>query len=804
MLDSHLIARTSPSANRENIVLWEDYRVTVLQDRLFRVECNRRKKFRDEATQTVWFRDMPPQKFTVEASPERAVIQTESCRLILRKNRQDCTIFLGDRERALDNAGNLLGTYRTLDGCDGDVCRLSKRTKQIALGTGVCSKTGVALFDDASSLTLGQDGEVKAERGEGTDEYIFAYGNDYRAAVKALFSIAGSVPLLPRYALGNWWSRFHDYTDREYLRLLNRFEENDVPLTVATVDMDWHYSKNVEQELNIQKTEEDLHCGMLGWTGYTWNKNLFPDYQAFLREVNGRNLKVTLNLHPSDGVRRWEEQYVEMARSLGVDPSSQKTIAFDIADPVFLNCYFSVLHKPYERDGVEFWWIDWQQGTQSSLEGLDPLWSLNHYHFLDAAKNHAQPLILSRYAGIGSHRYPLGFSGDTFVTWKTLRYLPYFTATASNVGYCWWSHDIGGHMCGEMSGELYVRFIQLGVFSPINRLHCCDFETMTKEPWVYGSGAGKIAEEFLRLRHRMIPYLYTQSYRLHRDGIAPIEPVYYRFDEEGAYEAKEEYFFGSELLVAPVTQKAQKDGYTRISAWLPEGKWTDIFTGDEYVAPKGVRTTLVRSLDSIPVLAKAGAILPFSADRGNASENPHTLEIWVYTGNGGFELYEDGLTRGDSSSFTTCFHTEERENGQRLKITSNGNGDVIPRDRSVRVCFRDIEEGSVALYADGEQIGFCDKSGDCLKLEFDFCAGREYLIEVSFQRKDRLQGLIRRARDILTRAEGNNVKKLRIWKALAASETTQDFLQTVESASLSRAIKARLTETIVSDDAICE
>lgn len=798
MLDRHLIARISPLANRENIVFWGNYRVTVLQDRLFRVEYNRRKKFRDEATQTVWFRDMPPQKFTSEADPERAVIQTESCRLILGKRRQDCRIVLQGREIKLDNAGNLLGTYRTLDGCDGEVCRLAEGEKKIALETGVCSRTGVALFDDAKSLTLGRDGEVKAERGEGTDEYIFAYGSDYRAAVRALFSVTGSVPLLPRYALGNWWSRFHDYTDREYLRLLNRFEENGVPLTVATVDMDWHYSKNIERELNIRKTEEDLHCGMLGWTGYTWNKNLFPDYKAFLREVNGRNLKITLNLHPSDGVRRWEEQYDEMARSLGVDPSTQKTVAFDIANPDFINRYFSVLHKPYERDGVEFWWIDWQQGTQSSLDGLDPLWSLNHYHYLDAAKNHAQPLILSRYSGIGSHRYPLGFSGDTYVTWKTLRYLPYFTATASNVGYCWWSHDIGGHMCGEMSGELYVRFLQLGVFSPVNRLHCCDFETVTKEPWVYGNGAGKIAEDFLRLRHRMIPYLYTQSYRLHRNGIPLVEPVYYRFDEEGAYDAREEYFFGSELLVAPVTQKMRKDGFARIDAWLPEGKWTDIFTGDEYTVPKGgVRKTLLRSLDGIPVFAKEGAILPLSADRGNFSENPRSLEIWTYTGKGEAELYEDGLNFGDRSEFVTRFHSEERENGQRLFIASEGNKDVIPRDRKLTVSFRDIDEGSVTLYADGERIGFIDKSSDCLKIEFDFNAGKRYCIDVSYRRKDDLQRLVQRAKDILTRAEGNNEEKRLVWKTLSSSENIRDYLGIVESASLSKAIKQRLTETVI-------
>jgi alpha-glucosidase (family GH31 glycosyl hydrolase) len=127
------------------------------------------------------------------------------------------------------------------------------------------------------------------------------------------------------------------------------------------------------------------------------------------------------------------------------------------------------------------------------MAGLDPLWSLNHYHYLDNAKEKENPLILSRYAGVGSHRYPLGFSGDTEITWATLDYLPYFTATASNVGYTWWSHDIGGHHRGEKEDELFVRHVQFGVLSPINRLHCSNWETLSKEPWYFLNGAGEIA-----------------------------------------------------------------------------------------------------------------------------------------------------------------------------------------------------------------------------------------------------------------------------------------------------------------------
>ena len=642
MLSQHLIAQTSPQANPKNIILWKDYRITVLQDRLFRIEKSDKGKFRDGATQSVWFRNMLPQEFTVKETNERLEIQTAYCGLLLYAKRADCRVVVSGEEKEIANNGNLLGTYRTLDGCNGNVfCGMDGIGKYtVSLENGVCSQNGVAVFDDAQSLTLKADGQIISERGEGSDEYVFVYGKDYRAAVRALYMITGNVPMIPRYALGNWWSRYHVYTDKEYLRVMSGFERRGVPFTVATIDMDWHYSdtKEIDEKYSVTKNGMtgkeyvgDIAEGWnYGWTGYSWNERLFPDYKKFLQELAERNLKITLNLHPADGVRFWETQYQEMAQAVGVDSASKHYIPFRLDDEKYINAYFSVLLKPFEADGVEFWWIDWQQGEKSDKEGLDPLWALNHYHTYDAKSNHDCPIILSRYAGIGSHRYPLGFSGDTYISWETLAYLPYFTLTASNIGYTWWSHDIGGHMMGEKCDELFVRHVQLGVFSPINRLHCTSDETVTKEPFAYMNGTGLIVEEFLRFRHKMIPYLYSCAYWTHKEGIALIEPLYYRNDTPQAYEYKNEYYFGSELLVAPITQKAEADKYARVNVWLPQGTWTDIFTGDRYeIENGGEEKTLLRTLDSIPVLAKAGAIIPLSADKGNACDNPANLEVWA-------------------------------------------------------------------------------------------------------------------------------------------------------------------------------
>ena len=794
-LANHLIVQTRPYADPHNIVLWKNYRVTVLGERLFRLERSPSGKFRDGATQVVWFRDMPAQKFSASAGSV-CTVDTGACKLILREKREDCAISFGGEEIPLTNEGNLLGTYRTLDCCDADVFQDGKTTEKIRLGTGVCSRSGVALFDDAASLTLGEDGEVKAERGDGTDEYIFAYGEDYRGAVRALYMIAGPVPMIPRYALGNWWSRYHMYTDKEYLTLLHRFEAHHVPLSVATIDMDWHYSYFVEEECGLKETgrntpEYGVTSDNVGWTGYSWNKNLFPDYRAFLKQVNGMDLKVTLNLHPSGGVRWWEDSYREMSLAMGRDPEKYFPVAFDFSDPVFINNYFSILHKPYEREGVEFWWIDWQQGTQSSLDGLDPLWALNHYHFLDAALGHDEPLILSRYAGIGSHRYPVGFSGDTFVTWKTLAYLPYFTLTASNIGYTWWSHDIGGHMHGETDGELYARFIEFGVFSPINRLHSTCEETLTKEPFVYGNGAGEIAQNFLRLRHRLIPHLYTAAHKTHSEGIALIEPLYFRNREEEAYKFDSEYYFGSELLVAPVTEKMKRDGYARVKVWLPAGVWTDIFTGDRYeIAAGGEKKTVLRKLDEMPVFARAGAILPLSSDEGNGAKNPIKLDAEIYRGNGSYTLYERTMSGEDV--FTEFSLTEEKG---RLLLTIFAK-EGTPEGRILRVRFKDLPDAVLRLWEDGEPKETDELYEDVPTVQFPFESGKKYTVEAVFRPESDVERLIRSAREILTRAEAGNDRKGAVWQAIRSAETVFEYVAAVRLSMLPAAVKSRLLEAV--------
>ncbi len=824
MLKQQLIAQTAPLANEKNIVFWMDYRVTVLTDRLFRIEKSPERKFRDKATQAIWYRNTPAQQFTLNGDQGHAVIETPACRLVLYKDRGQCYVEVGEIRRSLNNYGNLLGTYRTLDNCNGDQHFRpwieGDVAYQIQLGKGVCSKTGVAVLEDTDSLTLGADGEVKNEKAHGTDEYIFVYGDDYRGAVRALYMLTGRTPLLPRFSLGNWWSRYHVYTADEYLRTLNLFEDKNVPISVATVDMDWHYSENVDAEIGVTASGRagveyvGNNAVNMGWTGYTWNKNLFPDPKAFLDELHARGMKVTLNVHPSDGFRFWEDAYKNMASAMGMDPNTNLQVPFDFSYDRFINAYFDLAHTPHEEMGVDFWWIDWQQPDiewhdprpywQKEVDPIknkyDPLWALNHYHYYDNATKHPVPMILSRYAGVGSHRYPVGFSGDTEISWKTLAYLPYFTATASNIGYTWWSHDIGGHNFGEKSNELFLRHVQYGVFSPIMRLHCSNNETVTKEPWTY-DGAGYVAEEFLRFRHKLVPYLYTANYLNCVEGTALVEPLYYEWKDYAAYNYKEEYRFGSELLVIPVTQKTYPDGYARVRAWIPQGKWTDIFTGDVYEAGEGGKEiNLLRGLKSIPVLAKAGAIIPLSADNKNEVRNPEKLEVWAYEGTGAYSLYEDGLDDVNTAVLFTEFKSEYTEmdgtGTQSLNIFAHGDPKIIPQNRTLKVCFKSVPDGQVRLLVDGQETAAVKRLSDCVEVLLPFDAPKTYRIEVSYPALTRLQYLRNRAQKVLTEAQGINVNKEYSWKLLIQAPTEEDFFQTIETLPVDMATKLRLKEVL--------
>lgn len=657
------------------------YRFTVLASSLIRYEWAPDRRFEDRASIFALNRLQPVPDFRCIDHDDSLEIITSSVHLRYDKGPFNPSGLTCDIEgkfsqhgalwRYGEQASTLGGTARTLDDING----------RIPLGGGVVSRAGYASIDDSKSMLFDDNGWIASRRpGEDRiDGYLFAYGHDYRAAVQAFYAISGNQPLLPRWSLGNWWSRYHPYTADEYLALMDRFKSEGLPFSVGTIDMDWHlvHDKRVKGS---------------GWTGYTWNRELFPNPEGFLKEMHKRNLQVTLNDHPAGGVRSFEDQYKDMAKALGHDTSNGDPILFDITNRRFCDAFFDVLHRNLEDQGVDFWWIDWQQGTHSRMPNIDPLWMLNHYHFLDNGLNERRPLILSRFGGPGSHRYPVGFSGDAHITWESLEFQPEFTATASNIGYGWWSHDIGGHLFGIRDEELSTRWLQFGVFSPIMRLHSSENPFITKEPWTFGMEARSIMDEFLRYRHCLMPYLYSMNVLSARDGEPLIQPLYWHYPEaKAAYKYLNEYFFGSELLVVPIT--SPNDPKTRLGSahgWIPPRRHVDIFTGVVYDGDREL--SLNRPLSKYPVLAREGSIIPLDAasDLANGCPNPAAFEILIVVGaDATFEILEDdgtGARLGETKIVKTTISFTQATGV--VKIThSSPNSSFLPAKRNWKLKF---------------------------------------------------------------------------------------------------------------------
>lgn len=723
-----------------------DIRISLILPTLLRME---KGQWTDLPTQIVQQRDHGPVDYTMEHRGDVAAIKTEAAVFEISLSRGDVVRITPAGGAAVTDfeSAILPGTARTLDQANGAV----------KLERGIVSRSGVSVLDDSKSLLLAENGAI-LPRPVCRDRYYFACGKDYQAQLQDFFRLTGQVPLIPKFALGNWWSRYKAYTQEEYRSLMQKFIDKKLPITVATIDMDWHWTDVVDRfgpqaKPEKPKSKEEILYNTLfpGWTGYSWNTELFPDHREFLRWLHEKQFHVTLNVHPSQGIRFFEDGYEAMCRRMGKDPAARECIFFDPADPEFMRAYFEEIHHPLEKEGVDFWWLDWQQGHSTKVPGLDPLWALNHDHTLDMSGRAKRPLILSRYAGLGSHRYPLGFSGDTIVSWKSLDFQPYFTNAAANAGYTWWSHDIGGHMRGIQDDELYLRWLQYGVFSPINRLHSSNSDFMGKEPWKRCWAVEKSAEEFLRLRHKLIPYLYSANHETHTKGTPICAPLYYRYDREEAYQAKNQYLFGSQLLVSPITQPADKRlNLACVNTWLPEGRWTDIFTGRIYRGGRWVR--MYRDLDSIPVLAGEGSIVPMyrSADSNDLSlEQP--LEIHIWRGNGTFDLYEDdGETMAYQAGFsaTTVFDVQEAADTLRLTITppTDGHG-LLPPHRQMYLQFRDID--AAEAFADGVSVPFGR----------DICVSvsdRPVVIELRHIQAARNASPEESRIDLLTRVQGGN------------------------------------------------
>lgn len=719
-------------------------RFTVLTDRMIRIEFGRKPENRK--TIAVVNRKLPVPRYRHETKGGILTLKTKYLTLKYELGRAPSknTLKISGKMTNRPNdkrfwtwgygdvdPHNLGGTIRTLDGRNVADLNCSHVSIEEHCTPGLISRSGYTILNDSNSWTLNKDDWwAKTPNQNVIDIYMLGYGHMYKQALADYTKIGGKVPLIPRYAFGVWFSRWYDYNPTTIRSLIEKYEHLSLPLDVLVLDMNWH-------------TKHD-------WTGYSWDHNLYLPTSDAVAYPKHRNLALTMNLHDASGVNPWETQYEDFCKKIGIDASEGRTIPFSIVNQTtFLALEDHVLKPLEDQNGVDFWWIDWQQGeTWGGGDGntKNPTIWTAHVRSTDRyrRRQNKRAMVLARWGGLGGHRYPVHFSGDASVDWQQLSYQPYFSMTGTNVG-ALWSHDITGQIYDP---ELVSRWLQWSVFSGVSRVHdkgmsagsCAnsDPETCTAvEPWIVPPQYADANYKVLRMRASLIPYIYTAAARAHRSGLWFVTPMYYDWPEhELAYETASphpsnktkldsQYMFGDRLMVAPVVRQANSsDELARVVMWFPPGRWIGYPQGrmiDGHINGQTTRTLLV-DLQEVPVFAKAGAIIPrvpvLPGSTIGMSRRQYSHLVWTVcldpdlkpTNTGEGVVYEDDGETNDyldgAYAFTKASYqvstSESHENRTpfdpapvlNLKLTfsieTKGSYEGLPRRRTNTVRFLNV------------------------------------------------------------------------------------------------------------------
>lgn len=653
-----------------------NYRITVLSDRLIRFEYSLDGQFYDGATEIVRNRNFTPPKIKVDQDEKFIVITTKYFMMQYEKEKPyKGPSFAPDsflKVKLVNTDKMWYYSHPEARNFKGSAFSIEDFGSETTLSNGLYSTDGFAMLDDSNSMLIDKAGYMLPSSKKRMDFYLFAYRRDFGLCLKDYFQLTGEPPLIPRYALGIWWNRDQIYNFDDTKKLLQTFNKHEIPMSVLLLSEFWH--KKDKNNYNLYKT------------GYSFNQELFNKPLEFVKYMHDRGVRVGLNLDGSEGINAFENNYLKMCEELGCDRT--KLIQFKVFDKNFIVSYFNNLINPLYELGIDFFWIDSKDDMVVR--------ALNYYHFNDFKKmQERRGMILSRNGGRASHLYPIHYSGETKVGWNTLKYLPYFNSTASNIGLSWWSHDVGGFKGGIEDSELYLRYVQFSTYSPIFRFSSKRGPYYKREPWRWDMKTYTIVKNYCRIRQALIPYLYTEAYKYHKAFLPVIQPLYYYYPEifdEPTY--RNEYYFGTELLVAPITKPKDEVMNRAVEKiFLPKGVWYDFKTGKKFMGNK--RYVSFFKDEDYPVFAKAGAIIPMAIldENINNTNSPKKMEIDIFPGSSNvYRLYEDdGISslHEDGYYIITAIDFNYSNDNYLLSIHPvEGKTGIIPDYRDYRIRFR--------------------------------------------------------------------------------------------------------------------
>ena len=750
-------------SNAKAIFKGRNYRITVLSEILLRLEYDETGKFEDRPTELALFRNFPVPQFDLQENDKYIVIKTKYFSMQYMKDKpftgttfapdSNLRVTLNDTDKnwyyGHDEARNFLGNINNLETREVFVSNQEKQLEN-KLRTviknrtfklkGLYSTDGFCSIDDSNSLVIDENGAMIKEDRKKVDVYVFVYKRDFGKCLQDYFKLTGYPPLISRYLLGVWWNKTKTYNMDDIKLLVQEFNKYRIPLSLILLGDTWH----LKDKNNPSRFK----------SGFTFNGENFPKPADLVKYLHDRGVRIGLNIDPAEGINVHEREFEKFAASLGI--KDKQVIPFNAFDKGLMASYLKYLINPLQDYEIDFFWIDYYTRDRKALNAL------NYYHMQNMLnRRKMRPTIMSRISDVAPHRYDICYSGETFVSWDTLSKIPYYNSLGSNIGLSWWSHDIGGYKNGVEDNELYIRYVELGVFSPIFRFASEAGHFYKRKPWKWDLNTYSIVRDYCQLRHRLVPYLYGEAYKYHKTGLPLIQPLYYAVPEiYDETEFKNEYFFGTEMLVAPITKPKDRVMQRSVEKiYLPAGTWYDFKTGKKFIGDK--RHYLFYKDEDYPVFVKSGAIICLGdlGENLNITNSPSSMEVHIFPGKSNiYNLYEDdGYTSlyQDGYYIVTRFDYNYLENTYTLIIRPfEGKSGIIPAFRNYRIRFRNTKEsGEVQVLLENNNVPYnayvdnndfvieVDKVDTAKQLTI-ICKGRDIEIDAKRIIKDDIDSII--------------------------------------------------------------
>lgn len=674
-------------SSEKSVVKGNKYRFTILSERLIRFEYNENGIFEDRPTEFAWNRNFPLVEFEIKEDQTFLQIKTKYFNVEYQKEKPflESKFYPGSYLRVNLNNTDRSWYYKhpEVRNYGGSNVSLDDFEGSLKLDNGLYSADGFASYDDSNNMVLNENGVFIERENKGIDIYLFAYRKDFGLCLKDYFKLTTNPPMIPRYALGVWWGKNTNYSDLDIKKVLEKFADIKIPISVFLLDKTW----NVKNKYNDTTLK----------TGFSFNEKYIHDPKDLTTFLHNNNVKVGINVDPSDGITNTEPKFEIIRQYLGINdniiPFSPKVLRW-------VESYLKVLIQPIKELGFDFFWIDYKPKNND----LDNLFLLNHYHIKSMQEDeNIRPLILSRNAKVAPHRYPICYSGRTISSWNTLRELPFYNSSAANAGISWWSHDIGGFYKGIEDPELYIRYIQFGTFSPILRISSDEGKYYKKEPWKLDYKTQSITKDYLNLRYKLIPYIYSEGYKFHKNLVPLIQPIYYKiptlYDDK---KTRNQYYFGSQMLISPILEK-KDELINRVvhRFYLPKGTWYNFNDGKKYIG--GGDNIFFYKDEDYPVFVPEGAIIPMALTKNlNDTVIPEKMEIQIFPGQNNFyNLYEDdGTTMNYQKGLYTITTIEYnyRKNDYAVAIRpTSGQSGILPAKRHYVVRFRNVKKADIVI-----------------------------------------------------------------------------------------------------------